>query len=192
MKFSKQTTLRKQVSLQGVGVHSGLPVNLTLSPAKADAGYVFVRTGLENSDREIRAEAKSVIATDFATVLGDQKGPLVSTAEHVLAALRGLGVDNAMIEVDGPEVPILDGSAAPFVEAIDSVGLVQLNAARRYIEVLRPVRVAIGECSGELRPYEGFRAEIEIDFDHPMIGRQALAIDVDPTSFRRDVARART
>lgn len=192
MKFSRQTTLRKQVSLQGVGVHSGLPVNLTLSPAKADTGYVFIRTGVEDSDREIRAEAQSVIATDFATVLGDKSGPLVSTAEHILAALRGLGVDNASIEVDGPEVPILDGSAAPFVEAIDSVGLVQLNAARRFIEVLRPVRITMGECSGELRPYDGFRAEIEIDFDHPAIGRQALALDVDPTAFRRDIARART
>src|SRR5690606_22151003 len=107
----------------------------------------------DGADREVRAEAASVIATDFATVLGDRDGPLVSTAEHVLAALRGLGVDNATIEVDGPEVPILDGSAAPFVAAIDSVGIVQLNAARRYIEVLRPVRVEIGACSGELRPY---------------------------------------
>lgn len=166
---------------------------MTLGPADANTGIVFIRTGLDGADREVRAEAKSVIATDFATVLGDREGPLVSTAEHVLAALRGMGVDNATVEVDGPEVPILDGSAGPFVDAIDRVGVVQLSASRRFIEVLRPVRAAIGDCIGELRPYaHGFRAEVEIEFDHPMIGRQALALDVDPTSFRRDLARART
>lgn len=193
MKFSRQTTLRSQVALQGVGVHSGLPASVTLGPADADTGILFIRTGLDGADREVRAEAKSVIATDFATVLGDRDGPLVSTAEHVLAALRGMGVDNATVEVDGPEVPILDGSAGPFVDAIDRVGVVQLSATRRFIEVLRPMRATIGDCFGELRPYtHGFRAEVEIEFDHPMIGRQALALDVDPTSFRRDLARART
>ena len=113
MKFSRQTTLRSQATVTGVGVHSGLPVNLTLGPAPIDAGFIFVRTGLEGADREVPATSESVIATEFATVLGDSEGPLVSTAEHVLAALRGMGVDNATIEVDGPEVPIMDGSAAP-------------------------------------------------------------------------------
>lgn len=193
MKFGRQTTLGSQIVLQGVGVHSGMPASVTLAPADANTGILFVRTGLEGADREVRAEAKSVIATDFATVLGDRDGPLVSTAEHVLAALRGMSVDNVIVEVDGPEVPILDGSAGPFVDAIDRVGVVQLSAGRRFIEVLRPVRVTLGECFGEVRPYShGFRAEVEIEFDHPMIGYQALALDVDPTSFRRDVARART
>src|SRR5271156_5266036 len=109
MKFSRQTTLRSQATVTGVGVHSGLPVSLTIGPAPLDAGFIFVRTGLEGSDREVRATAQSVIATAFATGLGDGEGPLVSTAEHVLAALRGLGVDNAIIEIDGPEVPIMDG-----------------------------------------------------------------------------------
>src|SRR3977135_2761973 len=108
MKFSRQTTLRSQATVTGVGVHSGLPVNLTLGPASEDAGFIFVRSGLDNSDREIQATAESVIATEFATVVGDGEGPLVSTAEHVLAALRGMGIDNATIEVDGPEVPIMD------------------------------------------------------------------------------------
>src|SRR6188768_3681369 len=185
MKFSRQTTLRSQATVTGVGVHSGLPVNLTIGPAPVDAGFIFVRTGLEGADREVQATAESVIATEFATVLGDREGPLVSTAEHVLAALRGMGVDNATVEVDGPEVPILDGSAGPFVDAIDRVGVVQLSASRRFIEVLRPVRSALGDCFGELRPYaHGFRAEIEIVFEHPMIGHQALALDVDATSFR--------
>jgi len=103
MKFSRQTTLRSQATVTGVGVHSGLPVSLTLGPAPVDAGFIFVRTGLDEADREVPAIAESVTATDLATVLGDREGPLVSTAEHVLAALRGMGVDNAIIEVDGPK-----------------------------------------------------------------------------------------
>src|SRR5689334_14080099 len=124
MKLNRQTTLRSQATVTGVGVHSGLPVNLTIAPAPVDAGFIFVRTGLDGPDREVRAVAESVISTEFATVLGDKQGPLVSTAEHVLAALRGMGVDNAIIEIDGPEVPIMDGSAAAFVTAIEQAGVV--------------------------------------------------------------------
>src|SRR6476469_1803392 len=145
MKLNRQTTLRSQATVTGLGVHSGQPVNLTIAPAPIDAGFIFVRTGLEGADREVQATADAVIATDFATVLGDNDGPLVSTAEHVLAALRGMGVDNATVEVDGPEVPIMDGSAAAFVAAIDQAGIVNQSAARRYIQVLKPVRVAMGE-----------------------------------------------
>src|SRR3954466_16325185 len=137
MKFSRQTTLRAQATVTGVGVHSGLPVRLTLGPAPIDAGFIFVRTG---SDREVQAVAQSVISTEFATVLGDRDGPLVSTAEHVLAALRGMGIDNATIEIDGPEVPIMDGSAAPFVAAIDQAGILTQSAPRRFIQVLRRVQ----------------------------------------------------
>jgi len=193
MKFSRQTTLRSQATVTGVGVHSGLPVNLTIGPAPIDAGFIFVRTGLEDADREVAALASSVIATDLATVLGDSDGPLVATAEHVLAALRGMGVDNATIEVDGPEVPIMDGSAAAFVAAIDQAGIVSQSATRRFIQVLKPVQVAIGDSFGELRPHaNGFRAEIEIDFANPVIGRQSFALDLSAESFRRDVSRART
>ncbi len=134
-----------------------------------------------------------MIATEFATVLGDREGPLVSTAEHVLAALRGMGVDNATIEVDGPEVPIMDGSAAAFVAAIDQAGVVTQSAPSRFIQVLKPVRIAINESFGELRPYAaGFRAEIEIDFPNPVIGRQNYTIDLNPERFRREICRART
>ncbi len=193
MKFSRQTTLRSQATVTGVGVHSGSPVSLTLGPASTDAGFIFVRTGLEGCDREVRANAKSVIATEFATVLGDREGPLVSTAEHVLAALRGMGVDNATIEIDGPEVPIMDGSAAAFVTAIEQAGIVSQSAQRRFIQVLKPVQVAMGDAYGELRPYAaGFRAEVEIDFANHAIGRQKYAFDVSPEGFRREVCRART
>lgn len=193
MKFSRQTTLRKSVSVTGVGVHSGAPATLVLGPAPVDAGFIFVRTSADGADREVQALADAVIATEFATVLGDREGPAVSTAEHVLAALRGLGVDNATIEVDGPEVPIMDGSAAPFVEAIEQAGIVQQAAPRRYLEVLKPVKVVMGQSVGELLPHaDGFRAEVDIDFDHPMIGRQSYVLDLTAQSFRRDIARART
>jgi UDP-3-O-[3-hydroxymyristoyl] N-acetylglucosamine deacetylase len=193
MKAVRQTTLREQIAISGVGVHSGVPVTLTIHPADADTGIVFSRSDEQGREREVRADYRSVTATELATVLGDHSGILCSTAEHVLAALRGLGVDNAFIELDGPEVPIMDGSAAPFVAAIDQVGLVSLNAPRRFIKVLKPVRVAKGEAFGELRPYSsGFRLEIEIDFDNPLIGRQSIATDLEPDTFRRELSRART
>ena len=142
MKGAKQTTLRDQVAVSGIGVHSGSPVTLTLHPADDDTGIVFQRVSADGSiEREIRADVRAVTATEFATVLGDASGPLCSTAEHLLAALRGLGVDNVVVEIDGPEVPIMDGSAAPFVDAIDQAGLTARALPRRYIEVIKPVRV---------------------------------------------------
>jgi UDP-3-O-[3-hydroxymyristoyl] N-acetylglucosamine deacetylase len=194
MKGAKQTTLRDHVAVSGVGIHSGQPVTLTMHPADDDAGILFQRVASDGSvEREVRADVRAVTATEFATVLGDAKGPLASTAEHLLAALRGLGVDNTIIEIDGPEVPIMDGSAAAFVEAIDQAGLTTRAEPRRYIEVIKPVRVAKGDARGELLPYaHGFRIEAEIDFDHPLIGHQALALDIEPETFRREIARART
>lgn len=193
MRFGRQTTLRAQATVSGVGVHSGSAVNLTLGPASIDAGFVFIRSGLEGRDRELRATADSVIATEFATVLGDREGPFVSTGEHVLAALRGMGIDNATIEIDGPEVPIMDGSAAAFVRAIEQAGIISQSAPRRFIQVLKPVRVAIGDSFGEFRPYAGsFRAEVEIDFTNPVIGRQSYSFDLSPEGFRREISRART
>jgi UDP-3-O-[3-hydroxymyristoyl] N-acetylglucosamine deacetylase len=193
MKLGKQTTVATSVELHGVGVHSGRPIKLSIQPAQANTGIVFCRNVPGEPEREIRAEPRSVAATAFATVLGDAKGPAVSTIEHVLAALHGLSIDNAVVVVDGPEVPIMDGSAAPFVEAIDAAGVKVLSAARRYLRVLKPIGVASGTAYGELRPYDhGFRVEVEIDFEHSLVGRQSFAFDLDPQSFRRQVAKART
>src|SRR3954467_14010362 len=153
MKFSRQTTLRSRATVTGIGVHSGLPVSLTIGPASIDAGFIFVRAAPGGCEREVQATAESVIPHEFATVLGDGDGPLVSTAEHVLAALRGMGIDNATIEIDGPEVPIMDGSAAAFVAAIDQPGIVNQPAQRRFIQVLKPVSVKIGDSFGEIRPH---------------------------------------
>ncbi len=194
MKTGKQTTLGARATVSGIGVHSGRPVTLTFNPADAGTGIVFVRSGVDGQpDREFRAHARSVAATELATVLGDASGPGVSTIEHVMASLCGLGIDNAIVEVDGPETPIMDGSAAPFVDAIDQAGVVTLSASRRYIKVLKPVRVTKGESYGEFMPYErGFRVDIAVDFPHPVIGRQQIAFNVDATTFRTQIARART
>jgi len=194
MQPGRQTTLRRPVVVTGIGVHSGSPVTLTLLPAEADTGVAFVRCGTDGgADRELTANFRAVTATEFATVLGDECGPAVSTTEHILAALFGLGIDNAVVEVDGPEVPIMDGSSAPFVAAIDQAGIATVMAPRRYIQVLKPVRVSRDDCYGELRPHlRGLRVETEIEFDHPLIGRQSLAIEVEPEVFRRELARART
>jgi UDP-3-O-[3-hydroxymyristoyl] N-acetylglucosamine deacetylase len=193
MRAARQTTLREQITVSGIGVHSGLPVNLTLNPADADTGIVFSRTDPDGGEREVRADFRAVTATELATVLGDESGVLCSTAEHILAALRGLGVDNALVEIDGPEVPIMDGSAAPFVAAIDQAGIKTLSKARRYIKVLKPISVAKGESFGELRPADsGFRLDIEINFDTVLIGRQLIALDLTADSFRRELSRART
>ena len=195
MKGAKQTTLREQVAVSGIGVHSGSPVTLTLNPADDNTGIVFQRVSRDGLiEREIRADVRAVTATEFATVLGDASGPLCSTAEHLLAALRGLGVDNVTVEIDGPEVPIMDGSAAPFVDAIDQAGLTVRALPRRYIEVIKPVRVSTKDGAlGELRPYgHGFRVEAEIEFDHPLIRHQALSLDVEAETFRREIAGART
>ena len=194
MKDAKQTTLRDHAAVFGVGVHSGLSATVTLHPADPDSGITFLRTATaDRPEREIKADVRAVTATEFATVLGDSTGPLCSTAEHLLAALRGLGVDNVLVEIDGAEVPIMDGSAAPFVAAIDQVGIVAQNAPRRCIEVLKPVRVIKGDGVGELRPYShGFRVEAEIEFSNKLIGKQSFALDIDPASFRRELSRART
>jgi UDP-3-O-[3-hydroxymyristoyl] N-acetylglucosamine deacetylase len=194
MKGAKQTTLRDQIAISGVGVHSGRPVTLTLHPAEDDEGIIFRRVSGDGSiEREIRADVRAVTATEFATVLGDAKGPLCSTAEHLLATLRGLNVDNVVVEIDGPEVPIMDGSAAAFVDAVDQAGLTARALPRRYIEVVKPVRVSKDGAFGELRPYShGFRVEAVIEFDHPLIGRQALSLDIEPKTFRTEIARART
>ena len=167
-----QTTLRSSATVSGIGVHSGSPVTLTLHPTEADTGIVFLRCGPDGQrDREIIADYRAVTATEFATVLGDKNGPAISTTEHALAALHALGIDNAVVEVDGPEVPIMDGSAEPFVAAIDQAGIAPLPAPRRCIKILKPVRVGKNGSYAELRPYgRGLRIEAEIDFDHPLIG----------------------
>ncbi len=194
MKQQRQTTLRTPVVLSGAGVHSGAEVKIVLHPAEADHGIVFLRTGLANGrDRLIDARHLAVTATELCTVVGEAESGAVATIEHLMSAFYGLGVDNALVEIDGPEVPILDGSAAPFVDAIDRAGIVAVNAQRRYLKVLKTVRVACGKAFAELRPNErGFRVDVEIDFPNPVIGRQRRIFDLSGPSYRSELSRART
>jgi UDP-3-O-[3-hydroxymyristoyl] N-acetylglucosamine deacetylase len=184
----RQTTLKSPVTLTGVGVHSGQPVAAHVGPADADTGIVFHMA----DGSEIRALVSEIGATDFCTLLGNPSGEHVATVEHMMAALFGLGIDNAAIEIEGKEAPILDGSAAAFVDAFEQAGIEQLAEKRRYIRVVKPVRIDTGASWAEFRPYSGTRFEIDIDFDAPAIGRQSFKSDVDAAVFRDEIARART
>jgi len=194
MKFGPQTTLCDRVTIEGRGVHSNAPVRIVLHPAEAGSGIVFLRTGLPaGRERLIEARWSNVTHTELCTVLGDQERAAVSTIEHLMAALAGLGVDNALVEIDGAEAPIMDGSAAPFVAAIDKVGLIAQSRRRRHLRILKTVRVDRGGAWSELRPYEGgFRLDIDIDFDAAAIGRQRKTFDLDAATFRSQIAPART
>lgn len=186
-----QTTVKSRATLAGIGVHSGKTVTVHFLPADADTGIVFhLSNGGEA--REFRALVAEVGATDLCTMLGDPAGEHIGTVEHLMATVFGLGIDNLIIEIDGSEVPILDGSAMAFVEAIDQAGIETLGVKRRYIRVVKPVRVEAGASWAEFRPYDGTRFEVEIDFESPAIGRQQFASDINPDIFRRDIARART
>lgn len=188
---ARQTTLAEEVSLTGIGVHSGAPVTITLCPAEADTGVRFLVANGPIDGVEIAADHRAVSNVTLCTVLSCTGGS-VSTVEHLMAAIRALGLDNVLVEIDAPEVPIMDGSSAPFVDAIDEAGMVELDASRRYIKVLKPVRVSDGVSFVELTPHNGFRIDVEIDFDTKLVGKQRIAMDVNPGSFRREISRART
>jgi UDP-3-O-[3-hydroxymyristoyl] N-acetylglucosamine deacetylase len=189
---ARQTTLAREIQLTGTGVHSGAPVSLTLHPAEADTGLRFLVTKRGRVISEIAAHVANVKNLTLCTVIGDGAGTTVGTVEHLLAALRGLSIDNLYIEIDSKEVPIMDGSSAVFVDAIDRVGIRELSEPRKYIKVLKPVRVEEGGCWGELEPHAGFRMDVEIDFSSPVIGRQRLQYEMSPGIFRHEISRART
>jgi UDP-3-O-[3-hydroxymyristoyl] N-acetylglucosamine deacetylase len=192
-----QRTLRSRIPCVGVGVHSGRRVSLTLLPAPAGHGIVFRRVDL---GRDISATYKNVVDTKFCTTIGEGSAR-VGTIEHLMAALAGAGVDNALIELDGPEVPIMDGSAAPFAFLLECAGIVSLETPRKVIEILRPVRVTDGKAFAELRPFDSgagriaiptLDLEVSIDFAGTAIGRQTRTLRLTPENFREAVAPART
>jgi UDP-3-O-[3-hydroxymyristoyl] N-acetylglucosamine deacetylase len=187
-----QQTLKASIGCVGVGLHGGRRVSLTFHPAPADHGIVFRRSDL---GLDIPARFDRVVDTRLATVLG-YDGGRIGTVEHVMAALSGCGVDNAVVELDGPEPPILDGSAMPFVFLLDCAGIVGQDAPRSAIEVTRIVRVSDGEAYAEFRPPSpgkpGLDMTLSIEFAAAAIGRQALSLRLTPANFRQGLARART
>jgi len=188
----RQRTLKNLIRATGVGLHTGEKVYLTLRPAAPNTGIVFRRTDLEQAV-EIKAEPYAVGDTRLSSCL--VKGEVrVSTVEHLMSALAGLGIDNAYVDVTAPEVPIMDGSASPFVFLLQSAGIEEQKAPKRFIRVLQSVHVEEGGKWVRFDPYEGFKLELSIDFDHPVFdrSRQSVCVDFAATSYVREVSRART
>lgn len=188
----KQKTLSNKIQSSGVGIHSGKKIKMTLCPAPANTGIVFRRTDCEPSVL-IEANATSVTDTQLSTKIS--KGSVsVGTTEHLMAALSGMGVDNCLVRIDGPEVPIMDGSAWTYVFLIQSAGLREQEEPREYLRILKPVTVIEDGKQAELLPHDGFRVCFNIDFDHPAFDEQptSACVDMSPTTFIREVARART
>jgi UDP-3-O-[3-hydroxymyristoyl] N-acetylglucosamine deacetylase len=185
-----QRTIQLKASVAGVGLHTGKTVRLTLAPAPVDSGIRFVRTDLRHP-LEIPARSEYVVDTTLNTTLG-RDGHRIGTVEHLLSALYGLGVDNVRVEVDGPEIPILDGSAAPFVRLIDQVGVREQKAPRRVAYVRKAVTITDGDKEVRLTPSQNFSIHCAIDFNHPLITNQKFGVEVNAKSFIREISRART
>jgi UDP-3-O-[3-hydroxymyristoyl] N-acetylglucosamine deacetylase len=183
-----QRTVAKRVSCTGLGLHSGKPATLTLAPAPADAGITFVRMDLA---AEIPARNEFVADTTLSTNLASGAAR-VHTVEHVLAALHGMGIDNCRVEVDGPEIPILDGSAAPFVCLVQEAGIQVQRVGKRWLVIEQTVEVRDGDKLARLEPADAFSIEFTADFDHPLITNQAFRATLSDRVFEREVARART
>ena len=187
-----QHTLGTSVSCDGVGLHGGEAVRLTLRPAAAGAGVVFVRTDVRDRDNRVPVSAEAVFRTVLHTEIRNAAGVTVSTIEHLMAAFAALGVDNAVVELDRPELPIMDGSAADFVALVDRAGLRRQGAPRRYLEMVHRVEVRDGAKLAALEPSPLLEIDFLIDFDAACIGRQRVALAVDAASFRRELADCRT
>lgn len=188
----RQRTLKNVISATGVGLHTGTKVHMTLRPAAADTGIVFRRVDLPQVV-DIKADAYAVRDTRLASCL-EKDGATVGTVEHLMSALAGLGIDNIYIDLTGPEVPIMDGSAAPFVFLLQSAGLDEQKALKRFIRVLKPTEVRQGDKWVRFEPYHGFKVDLAIEFNHPVFerSRQSVNFDFASTSYVKEVSRART
>ncbi len=185
-----QYTLKRSVSCCGVGLHAGRTVNLTIKPALANSGIRFYRSDLD-FNQTVPAHMNQVVDTQLATTLGNGT-TRVSTTEHLLAALSGLGIDNAEIELDSYEVPIMDGSAGPFIHLLTKVGRKRQRALRKVLRITSPVTYTDGEKSIRIEPYDGFKVTGRIEFDDELIGDQVYSIEVNKERFRKEIAQART
>ncbi|HZU88883.1 MAG TPA: UDP-3-O-acyl-N-acetylglucosamine deacetylase [Stellaceae bacterium] len=184
-----QQTLKTAISCRGVGLHSGRKVTMTLLPAPPDSGIVFRRS---DAGAEIKASWAHTVDSPLSTVLSNGEGITIGTVEHIMAALGGAEIDNAIVDLDGPEVPIMDGSAAPFLFLIECAGILAQDRARRAIKVLKPVRIAESDAVVELLPDHGFAMSFAIDFDNPLIRRQDMCVSFDAGTFKSELSRART
>ncbi|MBD08356.1 MAG: UDP-3-O-[3-hydroxymyristoyl] N-acetylglucosamine deacetylase [Gammaproteobacteria bacterium] len=188
----KQRTLKESVKATGIGLHSGAKVYMTLRPAPPNSGITFRRIDLD-VPVDIPASALKVSQTTLGTTLENQ-GAKVATVEHLLSALAGLGIDNVFVDLTAPEVPIMDGSAAPFIFLLQSAGIEEQSSLKRFIRIKKTIEVVDGEKWARLTPHNGFRINLEIDFDHPVLRkhRQSARLDFSTTSFVKEISRART
>lgn len=187
-----QHTLRAPALFAGVGVHTGAHTRVAVRPAPADAGIVFVRSDIADRDNRVAATAQSVCKTQLGTVITNEAGVTVSTIEHLMAALVMGGIDNALVELDGPEMPIMDGSSWPFVKILDRAGKRMQQAPRRFLEILESVEVVDGDKRAALKPADRFEVAFEIAFPTAVIGRQSVDVVMDEATWRRDFADCRT
>lgn len=192
MSFIQQHSVRRPATFAGVGIHTGQSVRVTILPAAPDSGIGFVRTDVTDMDRVVRARVEAVCNTRLGTVIGNADGVTVATVEHLMATFAALGIDNATVQIDGPETPIMDGSARDFVAALDAAGRRPQGAARRYIEILSRIDVIEGDKRASLIPAHGFEVAFEIDFETAAIGRQSVDLTIDEETFREDLADCRT
>ena len=188
----RQKTLKSRINCNGVGLHSGWRVMLTIGPAPIDTGIQFKRTDAAGNGAVIPARWDRVIDTRLCTVIGNGDGVVVSTIEHLMAAFAGLGIDNATVEIDGPEVPIMDGSADAFVFLIECAGLVSQSAPRKRIRVLKSISVGDDRASATLAPAPFATLDFALDFANPAIGKQEKSVRVAEDAFKRELSRART
>jgi UDP-3-O-[3-hydroxymyristoyl] N-acetylglucosamine deacetylase len=188
----RQKTLVGAAIIAGVGVHTGRRVRLAVRPAAPGTGIVFVRTDVSDRDNRIPVSGEAVVDARLNTMIQNAAGVQLSTIEHLMAAFAALGVSNAVVEVDGPELPILDGSALPFVQLLDRSGFRPQSTPVRYVEVLEPVRVQEGDKTAALLPCDRYEMRFEIDFPSPVIGNQVIDFVVDEATFRREIMAART
>ncbi len=188
-----QKTISNQVSCNGIGIHHGKEATITLVPAPADTGIVFRRVDIANKEQQIvKADYRNVVEASYGTTISNSFGTKVATIEHLMAAIWGYDIDNLFIDIDGPEVPIMDGSSAPFIFLIECAGITNLEKKKQVIEVLKTVRVQEGDKFVEVSPAKEFGVDIEIDFNHPKIGKQNFSYNSAKTSFKNDISRART
>lgn len=189
----RQRTIKHPVQETGIGLHKGEKVTMTLRPAPANTGIVFRRIDLDPFV-DIPARPNAVGDTVLCTCVSNEDGVAIHTVEHLASALAGLGIDNIIVEVNSHELPIMDGSSSPFVFLLQSAGIEELNAPKRFIRIKKPVRVEDGDKWAELVPHDGFRVDFKIDFDHPVISqtRQHMVLDFDSCSYVSEVSRART
>jgi len=187
-----QNTIQIETTLTGVGLHSGQKIDLTIKPAPADHGITFIRTDVSDKNNVIPARWNHVTDTQLCTVIANEEGVSVGTIEHVMSALRGAGIDNAILELNGAEVPIMDGSAIPFLNAIEAAGVEVQNTPRKMIKILKEVSVIRDGKRVTLKPANGAIFGGEIEFDHPEIGNQTYQTQLVNGNFRHDIAGART